>query len=344
MKHIVSGLAEAFRGKALKSEPSASCLTGESLRPAVNDNLNALKARPFLKPGWKRQSLNVHDKRFREARKAHSYFGEVLVEVTGAPPVRMLCHDDDIVAYTYFNFGPDSYEGLSVRLFAGLAAEGGTILDIGSFTGLFGLVAARVNPDADVVGFEPTPHTADRARLNAEMNGVTNLRIESMAISDRNGEASLTLYGASTATTGASLANKSRSDIGAMDVTVARLDDYAKGFTKPVRLIKLDTEGDEPAAMAGAAETFAKDGPVILAEVLKDEAVATQTGIMATHGYKAWFIDEYARELVPVKEKFTLKGRGYGNLIYLRGEADQERAMSIADDFRSQDFVNMRKR
>lgn len=111
MKHIVSGLAEAFRGKALKSEPSASCLTGENLRPAVNDNLNALKARPFLKPGWKRQSLNVHDKRFREARKAHSYFGEVLVEVTGAPPVRMLCHDDDIVAYTYFNFGPIPMRG-----------------------------------------------------------------------------------------------------------------------------------------------------------------------------------------------------------------------------------------
>ncbi|MFV0475804.1 MAG: FkbM family methyltransferase [Pikeienuella sp.] len=335
----ISGLLTPFIGRVPGfSGPSEVMLRGGPAPLVAVDNLAALRARPFLQPDWLPLAVTVHDKRYREIRKAHRYFGEVIAEVTGAPPLRMLCHDDDIVAYVYLFFGLDSYESLSVRLFAAFAKEAGGVLDIGAYTGLFGMVAAAANPAAEVIAFEPMAHIVDRARLNLAMNRIANMRVEQKAISGRAGVQSLTLYGASASTTGASLASKPRSDIGSIEVEVTRIDDVAAGMKAPVRLIKLDTEGDEPAAMRGGAETFGRDGPALLAEVLTDDAVREQGGIMAGYGYRGWYVNERNRRLVKIDDAFTLKGRGYGNVIYLKGEAEERRAQTIASEFRAQPF------
>lgn len=342
MSWILSEFAGLFR-KAASRAPSAIAMKGEGLPAPLQDNLKALRGRPWLAPDWRPLAVSAHDRRFREMREAHRYYGEVVAEVTGAPPVRMLCHDDDIVAYTYFFFGRDSYESLSMRLFAGFAERGGAILDIGAYTGLFGLVAARTRPDAEVVGFEPMAYIAERARLNGGLNGLANFRVETKAISGRSGSAELTVYGGSTATTGASLATKPRSDMGVVNVEVTTVDEVAAGLSAPVRLIKMDTEGDEPSAMDGAAKTLAKDRPVVFSEVLRDEAVRVQTGKMAAYGYRAWYINERARRLAPVEDGFSLEKRGYGNLIFLAGEEDRQRALALALAFRELDFVRSRK-
>lgn len=343
MTRITSRIADFLSRRPMdappKGAPSEIALKGRRPPAAAIGNLSALLARPCLATDWRPLAVSTHDKRYREMRRAHRYFGEVIAEVTGAPSVRMLCHDDDIVAYVYFYFGRDSYEPLSLRLFAGFAGDRGSVLDIGAYTGLFGLVAAKTNPAAVVMGFEPFPHVAARARLNIALNGLANLKLEGKAISDRNGSAALTLYGGSSATTGASLAKKTRSDIGVLEVEVTRVDDVASGLPAPVRLMKIDTEGDEPAAMRGAAKTLADAGPVVLSEVLSDAAVLAQCALMFPHGYGAWFISERARRLVPVEGNFTLKGRGYGNLIFLRGAADVARAKALTAEFRGLDFV-----
>ncbi|QIE54028.1 FkbM family methyltransferase [Pikeienuella piscinae] len=343
MTRIVSRITDFFSHRSSdaspKEEPSEIALKGRPPPAVAVDNLSALLARPRLAPDWRPLAVSVHDRRYREMRRAHHYFGEVVAEVTGAPPVRMLCHDDDIVAYVYFFFGQDSYEPLSLRLFAGFAEDGGAVLDIGAYTGLFGLVAAATNPAATVTGFEPFSHVAARARLNIALNGLSNLKLEGKAISDRSGSAALTLYGGSSATTGASLAKKARSDIGVLEVEVTQVDDVASDLPAPVRLMKIDTEGDEPAAMKGAAETLASAGPVVLSEVLSDDAVRAQCAQMFAHGYRAWFISERARRLIPVDENFSLDGRGYGNLIFLRGAEDAARAEALTAEFRELDFV-----
>ena len=105
-----------------KLQPDATSLKGDRLPGGAEANLKALKGRPCLAPGWQPRNVGVHQKIYREARAAFPYFGEVVAEVTGAPPVRMLHHDDDMVAAICFLFGPDSYEPLSVHLFARIAA------------------------------------------------------------------------------------------------------------------------------------------------------------------------------------------------------------------------------
>ncbi len=319
-----------------KRPADAVSLKGGGVPALATANLAALQARPCIAADWHPTAVGVHQKRFGDLRKAHRYLGEVVVEVTGAPPVRMLNHDDDLVAYVYFFFGRDSYESLSVHLFASFAAAaapGEAVLDIGAFTGLFGLIAAAANPVARVTSFEPIPHIAARARLNGGLNGLRNYRVEDAAVSDRAGRRRLTLFGGDSATTGASLASKPRSDIGGLEVEVITVDHRAGHAPGRVALIKLDTEGDEVSALSGAAETLRRDHPVVLSEVLNDAAVAAQVGHMAACGYRAWFINEAKRRLIPVGPDFTLKGRGFGNLIFLHGPAQEARARAVAEAF-----------
>ncbi|MEM7547800.1 MAG: FkbM family methyltransferase [Pseudomonadota bacterium] len=313
----------------------AALLKGGHLPALAEANQRALEGRPCLAPDWKPRAVGVHHKVYEQARAAFPYFGEVLADVTGAPPVRMLHHDDDMVAAVCFLFGRDSYEPLSLHLFARLSAgTDGAVLDIGAFTGLFGLVAAGAAPEAVVISFEPAPHIAARAALNGRLNGYDNYRVEAAAVSDITGRRALTYYGGTSATTGASLAPKSRDAVGEEEVEVTTIDTSAAMLDRPVMLIKLDTEGDEMAALAGGAEILRRDRPVVLSEVLNDAAVAGQCGAMADHGYSAVFIDDAARRLIPVDAAFSLKGRGFGNLLFTPDEAVQARASSIAEAFR----------
>ncbi|MEO0360869.1 MAG: hypothetical protein AAF322_07160, partial [Pseudomonadota bacterium] len=173
-------MTKALRRRAA-APPSAESLRGGAPPPLALSNLAALAARPCLAPGWRPCFVKAQNKELRALRAAHRFFGEVRVDVTGAPPISMLNHDDDLVAYIYFFYGRDAYESLSCRLFAGLAPGAEVALDIGAFTGLFGLIAAKCAPEAHVVSFEPTPHIVERARLNGVMNGLANYVVEPLA-------------------------------------------------------------------------------------------------------------------------------------------------------------------
>src|SRR5205814_7524884 len=64
--------------------------------------------------------------------------------------------------------------------------------DVGANVGYFTLILAQgVGPKGSVHAFEPTPGLADRVRLNVTMNGFTQVKINQLAVSQSNGEASL---------------------------------------------------------------------------------------------------------------------------------------------------------
>ena len=294
-------------------------LFGRPVRHAPLANLRAIEARPA-----RARPVKVQDPEYKALRRKHSYYGVCCVQIREHPGLEMLCLDDDMVAYCYFYFGPDAYEPLSVYLFSQFSRSCQRVLDIGAFTGLFGLVAAKANPAAEVICFEPIPNTAKRAEANALLNRATNLSVSQTAISGAQGRAVLTLYGANLATTGASLMPKDRQDVGHIDVAVDTVDHFtqARWGENSVDLIKLDTEGDEVNALMGAAATLALSQPIVISEVLSNAAIMAQTREMARHGYHASFIDEKNWRLLPVMdathrpEDFRLAGHGYGNLLF----------------------------
>ena len=84
------------------------------------------------------------------------------------------------------------FEPETVRAFAALLAPGMTVMDIGANVGQFTLVAARrVGPSGRLHAFEPTPELAAHILRNLELNGLENVAVNAVAVSDVAGRATL---------------------------------------------------------------------------------------------------------------------------------------------------------
>src|SRR5205807_3546521 len=89
-------------------------------------------------------------------------------------------------------FMREAKEPRSVKYASALLMPGMTAFDIGANVGYFTLTyAMRVGRNGQVHAFEPTPALARRIRLNATLNRFTNIIINGVAVSDRNGNAQL---------------------------------------------------------------------------------------------------------------------------------------------------------
>lgn len=125
------------------------------------------------------------------------------------------------------------------------------IYDCGGFEGLFGLLAAKTNPNAAVTIFEPDTINAEHIRRNIALNNLTNCTLEEAAITDTEGFTTFETKGLS----GAHI-----SETGTKVKTV-RLDTYPPGD-----LLKIDIEGQESNAIIAAPNALSKH-PVIFLEL-----------------------------------------------------------------------------
>ena len=86
------------------------------------------------------------------------------------------------------------FEPETVRAFAALLAPGMTVLDVGANVGQFTLIAARrVGPTGRVHAFEPTPELVAHVFRNLELNGLDNVVVNEVAVSETAGHAVLHL-------------------------------------------------------------------------------------------------------------------------------------------------------
>lgn len=154
------------------------------------------------------------------------------------------------------------FEVESLAIWSTLCARGGIALDIGAYSGLFAIAAAKKG--CEVFAFEPMPFNAARCRENIARNGVAVELLE-VAVSDRSGFADIVFNPRVPFTAGASLIRKSGERHRVEVVTIDRL------CLSNVRAIKIDVERNEPAVLRGAAETIERCKPSILVEVLDDE-------------------------------------------------------------------------
>jgi FkbM family methyltransferase len=159
------------------------------------------------------------------------------------------------------------YELDTYRLLRRIVAPGSTFVDCGANLGYFTLAAARwVGPDGRVEAFEPDP--ANRARLEenlARNNLAANVRVHSLAASDRGGEIDFFhpegdeynhgmagAYAASAAPAGAR-----------MVVRCARLDE---ALDRSPDVVKIDIEGGELAALRGMSRWLESAPPKLVVE------------------------------------------------------------------------------
>lgn len=160
------------------------------------------------------------------------------------------------------------------------ACTHGTALDIGAYTGLYALVAAKAG--AGAYAFEPNPAVYERLQQNIEAN---QLPVASylIALSDREGRASMALSKSTRLTSGSKITEGT-------DTALATADQF---LFDNVTAIKIDVEGHECAVLRGALDTIRRCSPLIITEALTDEALQDQAAILKPLGYVPAPADEW---------------------------------------------------
>lgn len=150
-----------------------------------------------------------------------------------------------------------SYEiAIQHRLVRALDA-GDTFLDVGAHVGFYTLLGARmVGPQGHVYAFEPLPDNQAFVERHVTMNGLENVTLMPLAISDRSGIAS---FGAGVST------STGRIDLtGDLEVKTSSLDELLMaGTIEPPDTLKIDVEGAEVQVLEGAANVLQEHRPKI---------------------------------------------------------------------------------
>lgn len=183
-----------------------------------------------------------------------------------------------------------TFEPRSLAAWADMCESGATVIDVGAYSGLFSIAAAKLY--AIPVAIEPQPVMCDRIANNCALNMVS-FTVINAAASDQAGEARLGVNEAVHLTSGASLLRKSG---GGITVRTIRLDDLALGGR--VSAIKIDVERAETLVLGGAMKVIEKHRPKLLIEALDDDAAAAIKRALPSYRLEA-FLDDRNMLMVP---------------------------------------------
>lgn len=168
------------------------------------------------------------------------------------------------------------WESTSVRIFSELSRNARRVLDVGAYSGIYSLIACTDGP-ADVIAFEPNPVIRECLQRNIEVNRLERrVEVVGKAVSEESGTAVLSIPADTTA---AYLS----AGAGGIEVEVTTIDEVVGGLD--VDLIKLDVEGVEPLALAGARRTIERNHPAVVVECLSVAAFESVSTIMVSHSY-----------------------------------------------------------
>lgn len=161
---------------------------------------------------------------------------------------------------------------------------GDTAIDAGANVGLFTVPAGRaVGGAGRVVAIEPIPSTAARLRRSIALNRLGNVSVHAVALSDAERHVALHLAPDS-AYSGIAFDPRSPSTA-TVTVPARTLDSVWRQEGSPdVRLLKLDIEGSELLALAGATELLAACRPLIVLEAA-GSALEPLSRLLESRGY-----------------------------------------------------------
>lgn len=156
-----------------------------------------------------------------------------------------------------------------IRLLGRLLRHDHVFFDIGANVGVFSLFAAKRLTSGEVHAFEPFEKHLARFRMNIELNGFSNIKVNPVALSHEPG--SQTLYVPNTSNTGMAsfYADETGPDgFTGHEITTMTLDHYVSDLQiGRLDIIKIDVEGAELDALEGGRETILRFRPRVMMEV-----------------------------------------------------------------------------
>ena len=177
-----------------------------------------------------------------------------------------------------------NYETALQSLFAKYVTPGAVVYDVGANIGFFSLLAARFAGAAGkVFAFEPDPDNAERIRQHAHANGITCVSVIPSPVWSSNVRVFFARSAShSTRLVGAVQTSPNGSEGFYQDAIT--LDQFAKIHVPPT-FLKMDIEGGETEALAGASEIFNNIRPVLLLEVHSADAEQFVRNWLNQRGY-----------------------------------------------------------
>jgi FkbM family methyltransferase len=178
--------------------------------------------------------------------------------------------------------------------------RGGVFYDIGANLGFFSLLGGHLaGLDAGhVYAFEAAPENAEAIRHHATLNGVPNISVLQVAVSDHAGVGRLQIvddqswskledYGEHPGTQEV------------IEVQLVAIDDLvADGSVKPPTVVKIDVEGAELAVLEGMRRTLADHRPAVICE------------LHGTHDAFVAFMDEQNYRLINLEGTIPVREEG----------------------------------
>lgn len=249
--------------------------------------------------------LPVHPRyRLTMLASAMNYRIPVLTRLYNGMPMRVYWNDDVGAEIYYCHV----FEQETVHLLLKLIKPGMVFLDIGAHIGQYTAIASRAIGDrGQVHSFEPDPDTYSMLCENVSLNGLRNVRLNRVALSDTAGDRVLHL-GGTTNIGSASLAPLAGADSAGR---VSRVDcDTLDGYLdrhhiECVDIIKIDVEGAEVNLLRAASGMFSRNRPAIVIE-FNDKALrqfgASESELAAMLrdlSYRLFFLEDPLRPYSP---------------------------------------------
>jgi len=159
----------------------------------------------------------------------------------------------------------NAHERGEVKFLNSVTKEGMNAIDVGANIGISSVVIAKkIGKRGRLCSFEPVPEYFDALKENISSNGLENVEVYELAVTDQVGRANFYQKGLSSGIIFEEGAQKS-------EVSTTTVDRFlAEEKLERVDLINIDCEGSELLVLKGAKETLRKNKVKIFCEVHHD--------------------------------------------------------------------------
>ena len=192
---------------------------------------------------------------------AHSIIKRMIPATLEVDGIRLVMNRQDPVICGALTLG--CYERFELDVFRSALAEGMNVLDIGANIGLFTVVASKyTGQTGKVIAVEPLPVNCEFLTETIRQNGLTNIEIEQVAVSNNSGDRELFL---SPENKGDNRLFPGGKNWRSVSVPMTTVDDIVKRHNMDrVDLIKMDIQGSEGLAIQGMTETLRRNPHVMI--------------------------------------------------------------------------------
>lgn len=197
----------------------------------------------------------------------------------------------------FWSGGLERFEPFTVATLRAAVRPGDIVFDVGANIGFFSTLLSRlVGRRGRVLAFEPEPENLDMLRWNLDANDCGNVTILPCALGAETGTATFSLDEATGSTghlggepTAGELA-VGTGKVRLIRTPVETIDGVVERYGAAPDVIKMDIEGGEIDALAGATETLNRQRPVVLSELAGDRG-SDVVAFLDRLGYRMWNLE-----------------------------------------------------